>query len=118
MRRELAPRVMNEGGDVGVIEKPFVIDGGLSDEVFEKHLDAPSKVRNEIAAELTARIGEAVGVEPRFRHHQQRDALYARAGNHHRAPTYLAFGVSGSVQIPHPRGTIFIRNDAPTHAAV
>ena len=114
--RAEAPRVaplllVHERRQVGVIQEALVVGRRACRAGPSQHaVDAAGEVRDEVAAELTARVRQPVRIAPRLRHHQQRDALHAGARHHHRPAADLPLALVHAVNVADAGRAVLVRH--------
>ena len=89
---------MHEAGEIGVVEKAFVVFERGAFESVEKGFDAAGEVGDEVFAEVAAGVGEAVGIEARFRHLEKADGLDTSATDDDHFAADFAFGFGFAVE--------------------
>ena len=106
-----------ERRQICVIEKSFVVGRRLAAQPFKQALDSAGEVRDEIAAELAARVRKSCRVTRGRRHHQESDALHAGAGDDDGAAADFAFLLMDAMQVAYARRAILVRHhDFPDDA--
>ena len=94
-----------------MVQKPLVVGRLRAPQTFEHALDPAREVGNEVPAKLAAGVRQPVRVAAGRGHHQQRDALDARARHHHRAAPHFPLSLVHAVQIADARRAVLVRHE-------